>query len=123
VLKPTSLGDIMVYGVFLFALIAAFMLPDGNGMPQNLLYGTIVIAIFDITIGQTWVQDPDIIRAFPAFMARIGLFLLPFIAAGATRIRGKKGRLAPIMCGFAGIIGLLYVLLSFVASDVVAARF
>ena len=115
VMKPSSVGDMLAYGVFLFALIGVFMLPDGNGMSQNLLYATIIIAIFDVTVGQTMFYDPDPFKAFPAFAARTGLFLLPWIAAGASRIKGKKGRMAPVFCILAGLIGLFYAVLGFLA--------
>jgi hypothetical protein len=113
VMKPQSLGDILAYGVFLFALLGVIMLPDGNGMSQNLLYVTIILAIFDVTVGQTMFFEQDYTRAFAAYTARIGLFLLPIIAAGAARIKGKKGKLSPIMCILAGVVGFFYTALGF----------
>jgi hypothetical protein len=116
-MKPTSIGDIMAYGVFLFSLIAVFSLADGNGTAQNLLYGAIVLAIFDLTLGQTMYWEGDYVRAFPAYIARVALFLLPFIAAGAARKKGKKGGAAPIFCILAGLIGLFYAVLGFLATS------
>ena len=49
-LAPESLGDILVYMVFFIALITTFMLPDGNEMAGNLLYGTIVLALFNMEV-------------------------------------------------------------------------
>ena len=112
-LAPDSLGDILVYMVFFIALITTFMLPDGNEMAGNLLYGTIVLALFNITVGAEWYDDPDIVRAFPAFAARVCMFLLPFIAAGAARSKKKKGKAALPLCIVAGVIGLIYAVGSF----------
>jgi hypothetical protein len=122
-MKPTSIGDILAYGVFLFAVLGVIMLPDGNGMSQNLLYVTIILAIFDLTVGQTMYYEADYVRALSAFAARAGLFLLPFIAAGAARIKGKKGKMAPVMCILAGVIGFFYAVLGFLAGGATSGIF
>jgi hypothetical protein len=115
-MKPTSIGDFMAYGVALLALIGVFSLADGNMMSQNLLYGTIILAIFDLTLGQEMYFEGDYVKAFPAYIARIGLCLLPIIAAGAARKKGKKGGSAWIFCVLAGALGLFYAVLGFLAA-------
>jgi hypothetical protein len=116
-MTPHSIGDIMAYGVALLALIATFSLADGNSLSQNLLYGTIILAIFDLTLGQSMYFESDYVRAFPAYIARIGLCLLPIIAAGAARKKGKKGGSAWIFCVLAGGLGLFYAVLGFLAAQ------
>lgn len=120
-LRPQSLADILVYMVFFLSLITTFLLPDGNDLAANLLYGTIILALFNITVGVEWYDDADLLRAFPAFAARICMFLLPFIAAGATRVRKNKGKIAMPVCIVAGVIGLLYALGTFLAGPAMDA--
>lgn len=114
-MKPTSIADFMAYGVLLLTIIGLFSLADGNAMAQYLLYGTILLSIFDVTFGQTMFFEGDYTRAFPAFVARIGMCLLPIIAAGAARKKGKKGGMAPLFCILAGVLGLVYAGLGFLA--------
>ncbi|MEO0598742.1 MAG: hypothetical protein AAF126_21715, partial [Chloroflexota bacterium] len=51
-LRPDSLGDVLIYVVFFVCLITTFILPDGNEMAGNLLYLTLVLCIFNLTVGQ-----------------------------------------------------------------------
>lgn len=112
-MRPDTLGDILVYLVFFIALITTFMLADGNDLAGNLLYATIVLALFNVTVGPEWYNDSDIVRAFPAFVARVAMFLLPFIAAGAARSKKNKGKMALPLSILAGVIGLVYAIGAF----------
>lgn len=113
-MRPDTLGDILIYMVFLIALITTFLLADGNNMAGNLLYGTIVLALFNLTVGPEWYRSSDLYtKAFPAFVARVGMFLLPFIAAGAARSRKNKGKAALPLAVVAGVIGLVYAIGAF----------
>lgn len=117
-LRPESLADILVYLVFFIALITTFLLPDGNDMAGNLLYGTMILALFNITVGVEWYNDPDVVKALPSFVARVAMFLLPFIAAGAARSKKKKGKAALPLAVVAGVIGLIYVIGTFALPEV-----
>lgn len=117
-LRPETLADILIYIVFFLALLTTFLLPDGNDMAGNLLYGTMILALFNITVGVEWYDSPDIVRAFPVFIARVCMFLLPFIAAGAARSKKKKGKAALPLCIVAGVVGLLYTVGTFVLPEV-----
>ncbi|MGJ3238450.1 MAG: hypothetical protein ACFE0Q_07070 [Anaerolineae bacterium] len=117
-MTPTTLGDFLIYGVFLLALITTFVLADGNDLASNLLYATIVLAIFNLTVGQDWYNRANINYAFPAYAARVGMFLLPFIAAGAARTKKNKGKAALPLAIVTGIIGLLYSVGAFAVPSV-----
>ncbi|MEM9955112.1 MAG: hypothetical protein AAF846_26120 [Chloroflexota bacterium] len=112
-LQPDGIGDILIYVVFFMALLTTFFLADGNNMAGNLLYVTMVLAIFNVTVGDVWYNDQDVTRAFPAFAARVLMFLLPLIAAGAARSKKKKGKLALPLAAVTGIIGMLYAVGAF----------
>lgn len=117
-LRPDSAADIMLYLIFFLALITTMLLPDDNAQATNLLYLTLLLAIFDLTVGQIWYKDPDITKAFPAFVVRVGLFLAPFIAAGSARTKGKKGRMGMPLSAVTGILGLLYFLAAFLVPTI-----
>jgi hypothetical protein len=122
-LKPDSIADYMAYLIFLLALITSATLPDDNAQASNLLTATMLLAIFEITVGQTWaVSSAPLEKAFPAYLARIGLFLLPFIAAGSVRVRGKKGRFGLPLSVVIGILGVLYAVGSFVVPALMGLR-
>lgn len=117
-LRPETLADILVYLVFFIALLTTFLLPDGNDMAGNLLYATMILALFNITVGVEWYEDTDIVRALTAFVARVSMFLLPFIAAGASRSRKNKGKAALPLAIVAGVIGLIYTIGTFALPEV-----
>ena len=117
-LRPETLADILVYIVFFLALLTTFLLPDGNDMAGNLLYGTMILALFNITVGVEWYNDSDIVRALPAFIARVCMFLLPFVAAGASRTRKNKGKAALPLAIVAGVVGLIYTVGTFALPEV-----
>lgn len=122
-LRPDSLADIVCYIIFLLALITSMLLPDDNAQSTNLLYGTMLLAIFEITVGQTWaVRSAPLEQAFPAYIGRVCLFLLPFIAAGSVRVKGKKGRAGMPLAIVIGILGLLYFIGSFVAPQIMGLQ-
>lgn len=119
-MRPETIGDILLYVVFLLALITTFTLTDGNDLAGNLLYGTMVLALFNVTVGVIWYEDPDPVYAFPAFITRVAMFLLPFIAAGAARSRKNKGKAALPLAAVTGIIGLIYNIAAFALPDLVS---
>lgn len=111
VLRPETLGDILVYLVFFTALIATFALADGNNKASYLLYGTIILALFNLTVAAQWSSDTSGIysRALIVYATQIGMVILPFIAAGAARVKKKKGGAAMPISLVAGVIAVVYV--------------
>lgn len=119
-LKPTTIADFMAYIIFFLALITTMTLPDDNAQSTNLLYGTMLGAIFEMTVGQEWATfSAPLEQALPAFIVRIALFLFPFIAAGSVRVKGKKGRYGLPLSVVIGIIGLLYFIASFIVPTLI----
>ena len=39
-LRPDSIADFLVYATFVGAIFVLALLPDGNNLPQNLMFGT-----------------------------------------------------------------------------------
>ncbi|MEL6309029.1 MAG: hypothetical protein AAFV98_01620 [Chloroflexota bacterium] len=111
-LRPDSLGDVLIYVVFFVCLITTFILPDGNEMAGNLLYLTLVLCIFNLTVGQEWIDFAAYEYAFPAFAAQVGMAVIPFIAAGASRKspKGRKGGAALPLAIVAGFVGIIFVI-------------
>jgi hypothetical protein len=122
-LKPESIADFMCYIIFFLALITSMTLPDDNAQSTNLLYATMLFAIFELTVGQEWASlAAPIEQALPAFFVRVGLFLCPFIAAGSVRVKGKKGRLGLPLCVVIGIFGVLYSIGAFVVPQILGLQ-
>lgn len=118
-LAPHTLGDVLIYLVFFISLITTFLLADGNNMAGNLLYATIVLAIFNLVVGSDWFYNSnDIVEAFSAYVALIAMFLLPLVAAGAARARKGKGKLAMPLAIVAGVIGMVHAVGAFAAADI-----
>jgi len=121
--KPETIADFMCYIIFFLALITTMTLPDDNAQSTNLLYATMLGAIFELTVGQEWANvNQPLEHALPAFIIRVGLFLLPFIAAGSVRVKGKKGRYGLPLAVVIGILGLLYFIASFVVPGAVGLK-
>lgn len=118
-MRPETLGDILLYLVFLLSLLTTFLLADGNNLAGNLLYGTMLLALFNVTVGQEWYENPDVVYAFPAFVTRVCMFLLPFVAAGASRAKKNKGKAALPLGIVTGVVGLVYNVAAFVLPDLV----
>lgn len=111
VMRPDSIEDFLLYGVLIMALLTTFLLADGNDMASYLLYGTIILCLFNLTVGPQWANDTSGIysRSFIVFISQIGLFLLPLIAAGSTKSKKNKGKAALPMAVITGVIGLFYM--------------
>lgn len=121
-LRPETLGDILVYVVFVLCLITTFLLPDGNDMAGNILYAALILCLFNITVGEQWYNRADVVYAFPAFIARVATFLLPWIAAGAARKSPKErkgGAVIPLLV-LAGLVGLIYTIGTFAVPEIMS---
>jgi len=115
-MRPDTIGDILLYVVFFLALITTFALADGNDMASYMLYGTMILALFNLTVGQEWANDQSggvYSKAFIVFGTQVALFLLPFIAAGSARSKKKKGKAALPLSILAGVVGMIFVVGNF----------
>ncbi len=115
-MRPETIGDILLYVVFFLVLITTFTLADGNDMASYLLYGTMILALFNLTVGQQWENDQSggvYSKAFIVFGSQVALFLLPWVAAGAARSKKKKGKAAIPLSILAGVVGMVFVVGNF----------
>lgn len=115
-MRPDSIGDIFVYAIFFLALITTFLVPDGNGRATNLMFATLFLCVVDLLIGQrAFLTGGASTEALMAYVAHIGMCLLPLISATSIRTRIKKGKaaMAMPMGVLTFVIGLLYLIASF----------
>lgn len=113
-LKPNSIADILVYGTFIMCFLVLFTLPDGNDNPQNLMFGTMGLCVFDLLVAQNMLVNFGIsTKALLAFVVHVGMFCLPAIAVGTIRKGKKKPGPAIMMALITSVIGALYLLLTF----------
>lgn len=107
---PKQPIDILLYVIFILALINLAILPDGNGTPGYLLTGVMLAAV---VAKVDLIQFVDVENFFkPLFTIILGIIMtvLPFMAAGLTRKRGRKGGASVPVSIIVGILGGLFTL-------------
>lgn len=134
VLRPDSLGDFMVYGVFIMCIVMLAAIPEKNVLPPYLIYITMFACILDLLRGaggstipvlnQFQVGGENLLgnRGFLTFMLHIIMFVFPIIAGAMTRKHGRKGGFALPIGLVTGLIGGLYVFLAFFVPNVTYNR-
>jgi hypothetical protein len=106
--------SIFLYLIFFFALVALFTMPNKNMIPTLLIAAVLVFSIVaKLSIGAINARQTPILRPgeFGMFVINAGMFALPFIAVGMTRVTGVRKRgsnraAAPAM--LTGLLGGLY---------------
>lgn len=122
-IRPDSIGDIIIYVIFFLTLITSVLIPDGNGRASNLCYGTMALCAADLLFGQrAFISGGNSELALLAYVAHVGMFILPAITAGSIRIRDKKGRASIPLSALTALIGLVYLIASFANPAAIYAR-
>ncbi len=110
-LRPTTIADAFIYGIFFLSLLTLIFLPDGNERPSYLLFGTMFLAAFDLL--RTGIQmpfDQSLVSdmGFVTFFIHLLMAIFPALAAGLTRTRKNKGGFARILGVVTTLVALLY---------------
>src|SRR5687768_9659018 len=89
-LRPDSFADFLVYAVFIGSFVVLALLPDGNDLPQNLMFGTMGLCVLDLLVAQDiLVNRGSSTAALFAFIVHVGMAVFPMISVGGIR-KGKK---------------------------------
>ena len=113
-LRPDSIADFLVYAVFIGSIFVLALLPDGNSLPQNLMFGTMACCILDLLVAQPiLVNRGASTEALFAFIVHVGMAVLPMISVGAVRKGKRKPGPARMMAILLSVIGSLYLLMTF----------
>lgn len=101
--------SIFLYIIFFFALVSLLLTPDKNMVPTLLIAAVLVFAIVaKISLAS---NDPILNRReFGMLVINIMMGMLPFIAAGTTRVRNRTAKSVPPAI-FTGIIGTVYFMM------------
>ena len=112
-LRPDTMGDFLIYLIFIFSFITLSFLPDGNGRAQNLLFATILFCVMDLLFLTEALLDEGVrpIALF-AFGAHMGMFVFPAIATGSIRSGKKKPGPSIMLCLLTAVFGCLYALMT-----------
>lgn len=122
--RPDSIGDVFIYTIFIGTIVNLSTMPDGNDFPQYLMFGVIFFCIIDLLRSAPGFPIPGTDdEGFVTFIIHVGMFVFPWIAAGATRTRRgaggvSKGGPSVIFAVLTGVIGALYSVLSFLLPQV-----
>jgi len=113
-LRPDSIADFLVYAVFVGSFIVLALLPDGNDLPQNLMFGTMACCVLDLLVAQDILlnKGAQTVALF-AFIVHVGMAVFPMISVGAIRKGKKKPGPARMMAVLLSVIGALYLLMTF----------
>jgi hypothetical protein len=113
-LKPDSIADFLVYAVFVGSIFVLALLPDGNSLAQNLIFGTMGLCILDLLIAQDILinKGAQTVALF-AFIVHVGMAVFPMISVGAIRKGKKKPGPARMMAVLLSVVGSLYMLVTF----------
>lgn len=119
VLRPENFGDYIVYTVLILAMISSGLIPEKS---QNARWVMTVVLLCCVLIKFRLHESLGIEREFVDFalmMLALGMGVLPYIAAALIRSPKRSQRAAMPLSIFTGIVGSLYVLLFFLAPDLV----
>jgi hypothetical protein len=113
-LQPNSVADYLVYAVFVGSFLVLALLPDGNDLPQNLMFGTMGCCVLDLLVAQNiLITQGSSIPALFAFIVHVGMAVFPMITVGAVRKGKKKPGPARMMAVLLSVVGSLYLLITF----------
>lgn len=87
--------SVFLYLIFFFALLALFFMPDKNMVPTLLIAAVLLFAVVaKLSLGAINEGQAPILRPkdFGMFVINVGMFALPLVAVGMTRVTGVRKR-------------------------------
>ena len=120
VLRPDTLGAIILYILFFLSLALLFVIPEKNEMPQYLIFGLIFAVVVDFLRA----RDPggfpipgSTHKGFFTFLLHIAIFVLPLVGGAMTRKQGRKGGAALPVGIFTAFIAGAYAVIAFLSPN------
>ncbi len=116
IIRPETMGDLFVYGIFLLSMLNLAFIPEKNDLPVYLHYAIILMCILDLLReGAALPIEGTGDTGFFTFMLHIGMFLAPMVSAGAIRLpKGKRGtNYSRMIAILVTMIAMLYAIGSF----------
>lgn len=116
IIRPETMGDLFVYGIFLLSMLNLAFIPEKNDLPVYLHYAIILMCILDLLReGAALPIEGTGDTGFFTFMLHIGMFLAPMVSAGAIRLpKGKRGtNYSRMIAILVTMIAMLYAVGSF----------
>lgn len=110
VIQPVLLFSILIYLIFVIALITLFLMPDKNLIPTLLTAGVLLAAVMAKLITGGAVIQGFRPTQFGVLIVNVIPFLFPFLVAGMTRTRKRSNPVIPLGI-FTGILGGVYFFL------------
>ena len=110
ILLPQNIADIFIYFVFFMSLLMLFFIPEKSQQSTYLMFFVVFLAVID-KIRQATSEIPvegldnD---GFATMLVHIGMFVLPLIAAGLIRGRGRKDKRGVPIGILIGLLAGLY---------------
>lgn len=110
ILLPQNFADIFIYLIFFLSLLMLFFIPEKSQQANYIMFVVLFLAMVD-KIRQATDQIPieglDN-EGFATLLIHVGLFVLPLIAAGLIRGRGRNDKRGVPVGILIGLIGGLY---------------
>ncbi|MCA9889952.1 MAG: hypothetical protein KC546_16345 [Anaerolineae bacterium] len=121
-LRPESLGDWFVYLLLIMNFLVLVITPEKNDRANYMIVVVLFACVVDLMRGSNGSVIPvdgfdDL--GFGTMMTHVIMGIVPFLAAGAIRITGRKGRMSVPLAVLAGVFGVVYAVFAFVAPNVV----
>lgn len=115
-LRPETLGDFIIYAIFILSVGVMIFTPEKNDQANYLTWLVMFSCVIDLLRG----NNGDIMpiagfdnTGFGTMILHVIMGIAPFIIAGIIRIRGRQNRLARPLAIVAGVIGSIYAIGSF----------
>jgi len=126
ILRPSSLGDILIYAILILAFLTLMLTPEKNDRPNYILLLVIFVTVIDLLRGSTGNVIPvpgfdD--EGFGTLIIHIIMGVAPLLAAGSIRAPQRKGRISIPLALITGIIGSIYAIIAFLDAHYLADPF
>jgi len=99
--------NIMLYAIFILALISLLVMPDKNLLATLLVAGVMLVAIVaKLSLSVGFGQKPILKECeFGMLVINVAMFVFPLLAAGIIRAKKKAKVVIPlILCAIAGFL-------------------
>lgn len=110
ILLPGNLADIFIYLIFFGSLLMLAFIPEKSGTSQYMMFFVLFLALIDkVRQATDQIPIPGLDNdGFATMLIHIGMFVIPLMAAGLIRGRGRNDKRGVPVGILIGMIGGLY---------------